>query len=82
MTIRVDEKLKDAYMLSQYRRALPFHPQCGTVGINPSTLFTVLVTVPVYPKYLVSQVSYLRHRSECYLSSQKMLMGNSEINLL
>lgn len=23
----------DAYMLSQYRRALPFQPQCGTVGV-------------------------------------------------
>lgn len=39
-------------MLSQYLRALPFHPQCGTVGINPNTLLTDFVAVSVYPKYL------------------------------
>jgi hypothetical protein len=46
-------EVKDSHMLSQYRRALPFHPQCGTVGVYPSTLFTVFVTVLVYPKYLL-----------------------------
>lgn len=58
MTTGVDGKLKDVYMLSQYRRALPFHPQCGTVGMNPRTLFTVLVTVLVYPKYLVKLIIF------------------------
>lgn len=31
---------------------LPSQPQCGTVGIKPRTLLTVLVAVAVSPKYL------------------------------
>lgn len=43
----------DAYMLSQYRLALPFHPQCATVGWNPNTVPKVLALVAVNPKYLL-----------------------------
>lgn len=58
MTAGVDKKLRDAYMLSQYQSALLFHPQCGTVGMNPRTLFTVLVTVLEYPKYLFKLIIF------------------------
>lgn len=42
----------ELYMLSQYLRAFPFQPQWGTVGIKPVTVFTALVAVFSFPKYL------------------------------